>query len=64
MAQMGEPYIHAAGTAINNQYKGPTAWDDHLSALEAAAPTIQAIAVTDYYVLRNRATQYRRCQLA
>jgi len=36
---------------MNNQYQGPTAWDDYLSALEAAAPTIQAIAVTDYYIL-------------
>lgn len=46
-----EPHIHAPGTVMNNQYKGPTAWDDYLSALEAATPTIQAIAVTDYYVL-------------
>jgi hypothetical protein len=36
---------------MNNQYQGSTAWDDYLSALEAATPTIQAIAVTDYYVL-------------
>ena len=46
-----EPHIHAPGTVMNNQYQGPTAWEDYLSALEAATPTIQAIAVTDYYIL-------------
>jgi predicted ATPase len=45
-----EPHIHAPGTVMNNQFTGPTAWEDYLSALEAAAPTIEAIAVTDYYV--------------
>src|SRR3974390_1337722 len=57
-----EPHIHAPGTAINNQFTGPTAWKDYLAALEKATPTIEAIAVTDYYVtdtyeevLRHRA---------
>lgn len=45
-----EPHIHAPGTAMNNQFKGPTAWDDYLYALEEATPIIEAIAVTDYYV--------------
>ncbi|WP_412458311.1 TrlF family AAA-like ATPase [Pseudomonas palleroniana] len=45
-----EPHIHAPGTAMNNQFSGPTAWEDYLSALEHASPTIEAIAVTDYYV--------------
>ena len=35
---------------MNDQFKGPNAWEDYLSALENATPTIQAIAVTDYYV--------------
>ncbi|MFG1419940.1 AAA family ATPase [Xanthobacter sp. V0B-10] len=35
---------------MNNQFSGPTAWDDYLAALEKATPTIEAIAVTDYYV--------------
>lgn len=39
-----EPHIHAPGTVMNNQYKGPTAWDDYLSALEDVTPTIEAIA--------------------
>ncbi|MDR3376722.1 MAG: AAA family ATPase [Ancalomicrobiaceae bacterium] len=45
-----EPHIHAPGTAMNNQFTGPTAWTDYLTALEQKTPTIEAIAVTDYYV--------------
>lgn len=45
-----EPHIHAPGTVMNNQFSGPTAWTDYLTALERAAPAIEAIAVTDYYV--------------
>jgi hypothetical protein len=45
-----EPHIHAPGTAMNNQFTGPTAWDEYLTALERATPIIEAIAVTDYYV--------------
>jgi hypothetical protein len=45
-----EPHIHAPGTVLNNQFNGPTAWDDYLTALERATPVIEAIAVTDYYV--------------
>nr|WP_233902041.1 AAA family ATPase [Paracoccus denitrificans] len=47
---------------MNNQFTGPTAWEDYLTALEGAVPAIEAIAVTDYYVtdtyeevLRHRA---------
>ncbi len=45
-----EPHIHAPGTVMNNQFSGPTAWSDYLTALERAMPVIEAIAVTDYYV--------------
>jgi hypothetical protein len=45
-----EPHIHAPGTAMSNQFTGPTAWDEYLTALERATPRIEAIAVTDYYV--------------
>jgi len=45
-----EPHIHAPGTVMNNQFNGPTAWNDYLTALEQATPIIEAIAVTDYYV--------------
>ncbi|WCM85520.1 ATP-binding protein [Acidovorax sp. NCPPB 3859] len=47
---------------MNNQFSGPTAWNDYLAALEKATPAIEAIAVTDYYltdtyeeVLRHKA---------
>ena len=45
-----EPHIHAPGTLLNDQFKGPSAWEDYLSTLERATPTIEAIAITDYYV--------------
>jgi hypothetical protein len=45
-----EPHIHAPGTVMNNQFGGPAAWHDYLTALEQATPVIEAIAVTDYYV--------------
>lgn len=45
-----EPHIHAPGTVVNNQFGGPNAWHDYLTALEQATPLIEAIAVTDYYV--------------
>jgi hypothetical protein len=45
-----EPHIHAPGTVMNNQFSGPIAWHDYLTALEQATPVIEADAVTDYYV--------------
>ena len=47
---------------MNNQFTGPTAWDDYLCALEAATPTIEAIAVTDYYVTETyeHVLEYKR----
>lgn len=35
---------------MNNQFNGPNAWGDYLTALERATPVIEAVAVTDYYV--------------
>ena len=35
---------------MNDQFKGLTAWEDYIAALEAASPRIGALAVTDYYV--------------
>ena len=57
-----EPHIHAPGTLMNDQFTGPTAWQDYLSALEAAIPTIEAIAVTDYYVTETyeRVLEYKK----
>ncbi len=45
-----EPHIHAPGTLMNNQFNGPDAWHEYLTALEQATPVIEAVAVTDYYV--------------
>ena len=47
---------------MNNQFKGPKAWENYLSALEAAMPTIEAIAVTDYYVTETyeKVVEYKR----
>lgn len=44
-----EPHIHAPGTVFNDQFSGEDPWEDYLVALEAAAPTIRAIGITDYY---------------
>lgn len=45
-----EPHIHAPGTIMNDQFKGPNAWEDYLTALENASPKIKALGVTDYYL--------------
>lgn len=45
-----EPHIHAPGTVMNDQFSGPSAWNNYLTALERATPAIEAIGVTDYYV--------------
>lgn len=45
-----EPHIHAPGTAMNDQFKGPNAWEDYLTTLENASPKIKALGVTDYYL--------------
>lgn len=44
-----EPHVHGPGTVFNNQFAGPDPWEAYLSALEASSPTIEALAVTDYY---------------
>lgn len=51
--QRWEPHIHAPGTVMNNQFTGASAWGDYLSALESVTPSIEAIAVTDYYVIET-----------
>jgi hypothetical protein len=44
-----EPHVHAPGTILNDQFKGPDSWEEYLTALEAATPLIRALGVTDYY---------------
>ena len=65
-----EPHIHAPGTVLNDQFK-TTDFNDYLTKLEAAAPTIRALGVTDYYSLdcyervckAKRAGRLPRCDL-
>ena len=45
-----DPHIHAPGTVLNDQFDGTDPWDCYLATLEGLTPTIEAIAVTDYYV--------------
>ncbi len=56
-----EPHIHAPGTVMNNQFTGSSAWEDYITALEIASPTIEALAVTDYYVTKTyeRVIEYK-----
>jgi len=45
-----EPHIHAPGTLLNDQFGSGNPWGSYLTTLEALAPKIEAIGVTDYYV--------------
>lgn len=45
-----EPHIHAPGTVLNDQFGGPSGWDEYLTSLENSSPRIEALAVTDYYL--------------
>ena len=45
-----EPHIHAPGTTFNNQFGSINPWESYITSLEELAPSIEAIAVTDYYV--------------
>ncbi|WP_040453045.1 TrlF family AAA-like ATPase [Roseibium alexandrii] len=45
-----EPHIHAPGTVLNNQFGKADPWSAYITTLEGLTPTIEAIAVTDYYV--------------
>lgn len=46
-----DPHIHAPGTILNDQFGSANAWDTYLSAVEASDPKIEALGVTDYYLL-------------
>ncbi len=55
-----EPHIHGPGTVLNNQFGGTDPWDSYLTALESAEPTIEALAVTDYYTTDTYEEAVRR----
>ena len=44
-----DPHIHAPGTVLNDQYKGPDRWEEFLSRIENSDPRIRALGITDYY---------------
>lgn len=46
-----EPHIHAPGTLLNNQFGAADPWNAYLTSLEELTPKVEAIAVTDYYVM-------------
>lgn len=46
-----EPHIHAPGTVLNNQFGAADPWNAYLTSLEELTPKVEAIAVTDYYVM-------------
>lgn len=46
-----DPHIHTPGTTLNDQFGGEDAWETYLSAVEASDPKIEALGVTDYYLL-------------
>ena len=57
-----EPHIHAPGTVLNNQFGGGDPWEGYLARLEATAPQIEAVAVTDYYLTDTYEEVVRRKQ--
>ncbi len=44
-----DPHIHAPGTILSDQYKGPDPWEQFLSRIEKSDPLIRALGITDYY---------------
>lgn len=45
-----DPHVHTPGTVLNDQF-GPSSWGEYLNALEASSPPLDALGITDYYVL-------------
>ncbi|MGA0565618.1 TrlF family AAA-like ATPase [Ancylobacter sp. VNQ12] len=60
--------MHAPGTVLNDQFKGTDSFEQYLAKIEAAAPAIRALGVTDYYLLdtyeRVRDAKHRDGRLA
>jgi hypothetical protein len=44
-----DPHLHTPGTALNDQYLGPEAWERFLSQIELTDPPIRALGITDYF---------------
>lgn len=54
-----DPHIHTPGTVLNDQF-GSESWDAYLDALEASLPPLDAIGITDYYLLDSYEEVCRR----
>jgi hypothetical protein len=48
-----DPHIHAPGTILNDQFKGPDSWDRYLDAIENTTPPMRALGITDYYSIET-----------
>ena len=48
-----DPHIHTPGTLLNDQFRGSDRWGSYLDNLEAEAPPIRAVGITDYYLTEN-----------
>ena len=48
-----DPHIHTPGTLLNDQFRGSDPWGSYLDNLEAEAPPIRAVGITDYYLTEN-----------
>ena len=44
-----DPHLHAPGTTLNDQYPGADGWSATPYRIEASAPPIHALGITDYY---------------
>jgi hypothetical protein len=46
-----DPHIHAPGTLLNDQFEGADPFEEYLARIEAATPKVEALGVTDYWIL-------------
>ena len=55
-----DPHIHGPGTVLNDQFGGGDPWEAYLQAIEACAPRIEALGITDYYTTNTYEEVRRR----
>ncbi|HDR8922023.1 TPA: AAA family ATPase [Burkholderia vietnamiensis] len=57
-----DPHIHVPGTALNDQYGGTDPWEGFLKAVDAAAPPLRAVGITDYFGIDGyvQALEYKK----
>jgi hypothetical protein len=57
-----DPHIHGPGTLLNDQFGGDDPWEAYLQAIDACAPRIEALGVTDYYTTNTYEEARRRME--